>query len=145
MFESDFYGLLSGDETLQALLGNSTSPLATRADGKSGIYPVSLPEAGAVPAAIVWMIISGNSIDTMEGCNATGPRRIQIDVYAAEYEVAKAVAAEVKSLLCGYWGILAGGGYLSSVILNLEQDMFEDVPLLFRAILDFSLMYTDAG
>jgi hypothetical protein len=142
MFESDFYALLTSDATLQSLLGNSASPVATRGDGKSGIFPVTLPSASTLPA-IVWLIISGSSIDTLQGCNLTGRKRVQLDVYAAEYETAKAVFAELKNLLCGYRGATQSGGYITSVIKNLEQDVFEEVPLLFRAILDFSMLYTE--
>jgi hypothetical protein len=144
MFETEFPTLLASGAKLQALLGNSASPVARRADGSTGIFPGLWPEAAPLPG-LEWHVVSDRSLDSMEGVNRTSPKRVQINVYATAYLTCKQVAAAVCALIGGYQGALSQGGYLSSVIRNGVSDVFEEKPDIFRAILDFSLTYTDAG
>lgn len=144
MFETEFYQLLASGTALQSLLGNSVSPAVQRADNTTGIFPGTWPEEAPLPG-VEWKIVSDRSIDTMEGVNRTSPKRVQLNVYASEYLACKQVAAAVCALLGGYRGVLSQGGYLSGVIRNGVSDVFEEKPLLYRAIINYSMMYTDNG
>lgn len=144
MFETEFYTLLASGAELQALLGNSASPAIARADDSTGIFPGLLPEETPMPG-VEWHLVSDLSLDSMQGVNRLSPKRLQINAYAADYMTCKRVAAAVCALIGGYQGPLSQGGYLSSVIRNGGSDVFEERPMLFRAILDFSMMYTENG
>lgn len=144
MFEIEFPALLGSGTALQSLLGNSISPPAMRADGTTGIFPGLLPEQVTMPA-VEWHVVSDRSNDVMEGVNALSSKRVQLNSYATGYLACKQVAREICTILGGYRGGLILGGYLSSVIRNGVSDVFEEKPYLFRAIVDYSMLYTDTS
>lgn len=117
---------------------------ATRKDGRSGIWPVQMPEAATYPA-IVFSQISGDGNPSYDGANSLHQCRISFGCYGKNYADSKRLQVAVRQLFEGFHGVLPDGTPVDNVILELELDAFEDAPFSYNAPIDFLFVYVDTG
>lgn len=120
-----------------------TAATAVAALVSSRVYPLRAPDGVAAPF-IVYQRISGVRWRTLSGACGIAQPRIQIDVYAATYAGAKALASAVRVALDGYRGIVAGVR-IGGITLETDQDLLEDDidPVLHRVTMDFMVTHDE--
>jgi hypothetical protein len=139
MLQEGINALLVNAPALQAILGTPT----TRADGSTGIFPVTLPQGAPLPA-VAYLRISGHEIDSMDGRGELRVSRIQISCFGESYaDVAETVEA-AKDVLIGFQGLLEDGTQVDRVGMVLESDAFEPIPKLFHSPFDVEIWYRNA-
>jgi hypothetical protein len=139
MLQEGLYSLLVGSTPLQAILGTP----ATRADGSTGVFPVTLPQGAPLPA-IVYLVLAGHEIDSMDGRGELRVARVQISPYAEIYGDAATCREVAKDLLLGFQGILEDGTQIDRVALLLANDAFEPVPKIYHTPFDVEIWYRNA-
>jgi hypothetical protein len=133
MFEAGLFSLLSKDPGIQAAVGGSPT---ARSDGTAGVFPMQLPEASPLPA-LVYSVLPGHSVNSVQGTDRCEMRRVQIDCFAKHYEDVKPVAQAVKDCVLEFRGTLDDGTMMSGALKVSETDAFEEAPFQYRASLDF--------
>jgi hypothetical protein len=126
--------------TITAIIGTP----ATRKDGRSGIWPVQMPEASTMPA-IVLSQISGEGNPSHDGANALHQCRISFGCYGSNYGDSKRLQRAIRQLFEAYHGTLPDGTPVDNAILVLELDAFEDAPFSYNAPIDFQFVYADTA
>ncbi|WP_454737594.1 DUF3168 domain-containing protein [Cupriavidus necator] len=114
--------------TIQEQLHSLLSGVAS-----GGIYPMTAAQ-NAVPPFVVYQRVAGTVENTLAG-NGTPPignTRFQIDVWAATYAQAVALATSIRALMHG-WSV--------QNVLNLENDDYEPDVMLYRVVLDYSVWH----
>jgi hypothetical protein len=139
MLQEGLNALLLNAPTLQAILGTP----ATRADGSTGIFPVTLPQGAPLPA-VTYEKVSGHEIDSMDGRGELRVSRIGISCYGESYADAATTVEAAKDVLIGFRGLLEDGTQVDRVSLVLEHDAFEPVPKIFQSPFDVEIWYRNA-
>jgi hypothetical protein len=136
MFEAGFYKLLISDAGIAGLLSGSP---AARADQTSGVFPIQLPEASTLPA-LVYTVIHGQSVTSVQGTDAMETKRVQIECYGRHAEDVAALQSSVKNCLLSYRGSLSDGTVMCGAFKRGELGAFEHAPLLYRGEIDFDVL-----
>ena len=132
--------LLLAATPITAIIGTP----ATRKDGRSGIWPVQMPESSTMPA-IVFSQISGEGNPSYDGANALHQCRMSFGCYGSCYGDSKRLQVAVRQLLEGLHMVLPDGTPVDNAVLVLELDAFEDAPFSYNSPIDFLFVYTDTG
>lgn len=89
------------------------------------VYPIKVTQGTALPY-ITYQTISDVSINHSTGATETNSTRIQVDCWAATYDVARTLAKAVKEALKN-WTDAAGDPAISSSHYDAGSDAPEDV------------------
>ena len=89
------------------------------------VYPIKVTQGTALPH-ITYQVISDVSINHAAGATETNNTRIQVDCWAATYDVGRTLAKAVKDALKN-WTDLAGDPAISSCHYEDGQDAPEPV------------------
>lgn len=105
-------------------------------------YPSVAPNDATEPY-VVYTIISNVPEDTKQGISELDIIRVQIDIYADEYEDAHTLAASVRSAMDRRKGTIRGN-IIDNIIFDGESDMKESEAELYRVTQDYfvRLRYT---
>jgi hypothetical protein len=95
------------------------------------VYPLTAPD-GVIKPYITYQRISVNSENVLSGASGLTNTRIEIDIYAATYGEACAIASQVDALLAA-WS--------AQNVSVLSQDFYEDPVKLFRVSSDYSIWH----
>lgn len=118
--------------------------------GHTRIYPLRAPQNATAPF-VVYQKTGSN--DRWRGINRPSniaQASIQIDVYAAAYDDAKTIAAQIERILDGYRGTVYYGASspqesveIKGISLQNDFDTLDqtDEPFLFRNSADFLVTY----
>jgi hypothetical protein len=139
MLQEGVNSLLAAAPTIQAILGTP----ATRSDGSTGIWPVTVPIGKPLPA-LVYMKVGGHEINSLDGRGELRVSRIQISPYAETYADVANLCEAAKDVLCNFQGKLDDGTEVDSMFLVLELDAYESTPKIFHAPFDVEIQYRNA-
>jgi len=105
-------------------------------------YPSVAPNNATEPY-IVYSIISNVPEDTKQGVSELDIIRVQVDIYADEYEDAHTLALSVRSAMDRRHGTIRGN-IINTIIFDGESDMQESEAELYRVTQDYfiRLKYT---
>lgn len=126
MIESDLFTLLTHDAAIAALVA-------------SRVYPVQLAEDAALPA-LSYQIVSAVGEPTME-TSGLQRWRLQLDCWGDTYADASTLRQQVALLLDGYQGDLASGVRLQNAQAMQRIDFFDDMPRVYRCMIEFYLWF----
>lgn len=125
------------EEALVALLGHSS--LDTLIGGR--VYAVDAADSATLPA-IVYSKISSKRLRSLSGSSpGLALSRLQLDVYAEEYDQAKSVSRAVIERLDGFSGT-SSGIELRKMWLDAEEDLYEGDPGVYRVSMDFLVWHS---
>lgn len=127
MIEAGLFALLAADTQVQALCG-------TR------IYPLLLPDAPTLPA-VTYQTISSVSGYTNDGQTDATKARIQMDVWAQSYMVAKSLAEAIRHVLDAYSGTLPDGTEVGNILRDNSTDLYEEQAFLYRVQTDWLVIF----
>lgn len=116
--ETALYSALSGATAVTALTGLR-------------IYPLMAPDAVQYPY-VTYQRVSSEREYALGGYSSVEKPRIQVDCYSTSYTQAKALSSAVHTTLRSATAFAA--------TLEVDYDLFEDVPGLFRVTQDFSII-----
>lgn len=111
-------------QQLAALLSGAT-------DAGARVYPLTAPD-GVVKPYVTYQRISVNAENVLAGASGLANTRVQIDVYAATYGEACAIASQVGELMAA-WPV--------QNVCVLSKDFYEDPVKLFRVSADYSIWH----
>lgn len=142
MLIESVYTLLANDTRLQAQLG-------PRAD--SGIYYMLAPTQVKFPY-IVLAQTGGKGTTSFDGNNRLQEENWQLACYAASGLTAKRIAASVKRILSGLYGVYPGGSpvvliQVQGAWLDAQRDFFPDElhGTEFSSNVDYTFHFVDAA
>ena len=104
------------------------------------IYPLKLPQNPTYPA-LTYEIISDIHSRGLAGDNAREVVRVRIHCWAETYTGAIDLATKVKTAVADFSGLM-GTTKVSSVKFETWNDIFEDVPEVYRRAADFMIAHT---
>ena len=104
-------------------------------------YPGTLPQ-GAVYPLVLYMKITGNRDHALRGATGWAHPRFQVETWATTYAGAKALASAVRNALDDYKGT-QGSVVIGSILIDSERDVYEDVVLCHRVIMDFMIWHKE--
>lgn len=140
MLAESIAAYLAADTNVKAQLGNP------RADGTTGIWPVTAPDEPLVPW-IVFQQISGSPLqESYQGTGRLKTSRWRFSCYGSSYKQAKQLAQAVIDAVLGMDGALpAGQCEVHGAWLKLELDESESLPknTIFTSHADFEINYVD--
>ena len=124
--EADLYTRLTTHAGLSALLG-------TR------VYPVHVDQAAARPF-MRYQRISRVGVRSINGPSGLVDARFQFDVWADDFDGARAVAVQLRAALDGY----TGGG-IDDAICETELDLYDadTDPQLYRVTTDYIITHQE--
>lgn len=128
----------------QALYVKVTGTAAIAALIGLRLYPGRIPQESALPA-ILYFKATGDRVHSLAGPSGLADPTFQFDIYASGsggYKVCKNVARELRLALDGYRGSVSGVN-IQGIILDSEQDMYEEEPELFRVSMDFRVWHQE--
>jgi hypothetical protein len=128
MIESELRTYLLAQSGIAALIG-------TR------VYPMKLPQSPTLPA-ITYQRVSGSRVQSLTGPSGMAHPRIQVDCWAASYDGAKALAAEVQDDLDGYRGTM-GTTRVGGVIVYGDRDWYEPDVDIYRVTIDITIWHDE--
>lgn len=111
------------------------------ATGGARIYPVKLPQ-GVTAASIVVTQVSDIGDHHNEGASGLARPRIQIDCYAPDFDVARALALAVKERIDGYRGAM-GSVAVRGVFFDGKGEGWEEDSALYRVRHDFFIWFDE--
>ncbi|SDP40613.1 Protein of unknown function [Filomicrobium insigne] len=127
----------------EAMIARLLADPGVAAYASTRIYPVSRPQGDLLPAVTLQRIDGGPTYSD-DGETGLGNARVQIDTWAATYEVAKTLSRAVTASLSAFHGIV-GGIDFQTILLNDARDFREaggnQVEYLFRVSLDFNVWW----
>ena len=104
------------------------------------IYPVKLPQKPTYPA-ISYEVISDIPYRRLAGDDSRERIRIRVDCWAATYVGAVDLARKVRTAVADFSGLM-GTTPVSSAKFESWTDIFEDVPEVYRRVVDFMITHT---
>jgi len=122
-FEADLNAHLAGDAGVAQVVGER-------------IWPQIRPETDTALPAITTLIVDtvpSNDLDNGDGSLLN--KRVQIDVWAEDYDSARNLAELVRTRM-------KTSATNFSSLMNSDQDLYEQETKLFRVLMDFSCWYT---
>lgn len=123
---------MSPEEALKTRLVTAATAAGSR------IYPLRMPQQDTTFPLIVYKRISGPRIYAQEGDTLLIEPRIQLNIWAAKFEVVYDLAIQVKSALSGWRDDSVG---VQHCFLMFELDEWEEVTGLYRKMLDAQIGY----
>jgi hypothetical protein len=104
------------------------------------VYPLKLPQSPIYPA-LTYEIISDIPHRGLAGDSDRERIRARIHCWAATYTGAVDLAGKVRTAVADFSGLM-GTTKVSSVKFESWNDIFEDVPEVYRRIADFFIAHT---
>lgn len=131
MLETVLYSYLTGDASVEAVIGDR-------------LYPLRLAEGCDLPAIAYARVGASRryTFDRFLDTSAWVEARMQFSCYAATAVDALEASHAVLLALSGYEGDM-GGTYIGSARAALELDTYEATPRLYRRSLDIIIAYED--
>lgn len=108
------------------------------------VYPVRLPQEATLPA-ILYFKVSGVRVHSLRGPSGLARPRFQFDAYAegsGGYGVVKQAAESLRKILDGFRGIVDDCN-IQYILLDTEEDPYEEEPELYRVSMDFMVMHNE--
>lgn len=127
MLEEGIYGLLTGTDAVEAIVG-------TR------ITPVLLPPDQCLPA-VTYQLIFERHLYALDGEVNLYEKRLQFDVWANTWRKARTAAEAVEAVLNGYSGVLPGGIRVYGVQVISKSDGYESSARIFRVMTEYAVQY----
>lgn len=127
--ETALYARLSGFAGLTAVVG-------------ARIYPNIAPPDADAPF-VTYQRVSGERLRSLGGAIGYAMPRFQLDAWAGRYATAQAVAAQLRAALVDYTGTPDSGTVIHSVMLENDQDLYDDGAKLHRVSLDFRIEHSE--
>ena len=121
-FEIDLLRTLREDAGLSALVGNK-------------VFALVIPQGTKLPC-ITFQRIGGMPANTLSGHSGLEEIDLQIDVWARDYDEAKAIAKAVRAAM-------PPSGPLFSAHLIEDQDLYEDGTNYFRVNMEFKVWFLE--
>lgn len=104
------------------------------------IYPIKLPQNPTYPA-LTYEIISDIPHRALAGDSDLERARARIHCWAATYSGAIDLAGKVRTSVADFSGLM-GTTTVRSVKFETWNDIFEDVPEVYRRVADFMIAHT---
>lgn len=105
-------------------------------------YPGMIPQDAAYPL-ILYMKVTGNSDNLLNGLSGLAYTRMQIESWAETYASAKALAVEVKQCLNAK-KYTKDSVAIGSIVMQSENDFYEDAVKCHRIIQDYTMWHTES-
>ena len=121
-FETVLLRMLQEDAGLSALVGNK-------------VFALVIPQGTKLPC-ITFQRIGGMPANTLSGHSGLEEIDLQIDVWARDYDEAKAIAKAVRSAM-------PPSGPRFSAHLIEDQDLYEDGTNYFRVNMEFKVWFLE--
>ena len=121
-FESVLLRMLQEDAGLSALVG-------------SKVFPLFIPSGNYLPC-VTFQRLGGRPANTLPGASGLEEIDLQIDVWARDYDEAKAIAKAVRSAM-------PPSGPRFSAHLIEDQDLYEDGTNYFRVNMEFKVWFLE--
>ncbi len=103
------------------------------------VHPAALPQRPSLPA-LVYLRVSGVPTYDHDGPTGTVEARFQVSCWATRYGTARQLAAQVRSCLEGYKGLM-GDTEIGHCFCVADRDAREAEPGLYHDPLEFTVMY----
>ncbi len=103
------------------------------------VYPLKLPQSPTYPA-LTYEIISDIPHRALAGDSDLERVRVRIHCWAATYTGAIDLAAKVRTAVADFSGLM-GTATVRSVKFESWNDIFEDVPEVYRRVADFFIAH----
>jgi len=104
------------------------------------IYPLKLPNKPTYPA-LTYEVISDIPYRRLEGDDAREKIRVRVDCWAETYVGSVDLARKVRTAVADFSGLM-GATPVSSAKFESWTDIFEDVPEVYRRVVDFMITHT---
>ena len=121
-FESVLLRMLQEDAGLSALVG-------------SKVFPLFIPSGNYLPC-VTFQRLRGRPANTLSGASGLEEIDLQIDVWARDYDEAKAIAKAVRAAM-------PSSGPRFSAHLIEDQDLYEDGTNYFRVNMEFKVWFLE--
>ena len=121
-FESVLLRMLQEDAGLSALVG-------------SKVFPLFIPSGNYLPC-VTFQRLGGRPANTLSGAYGLEEIDLQIDVWARDYDEAKAIAKAVRSAM-------PPSGPQFSAHLIEDQDLYEDGTNYFRVSMEYTVWFLE--
>lgn len=105
----------------------------------SRVYPLLLPQNVVYPA-ISYQRITGQTIQSNDGDSKLGYSRIQITAWAATYAESRELAAEIRTALIGFKGLM-GAVWITGVTHEIDVDLYDNDTKTFYTACDYTIWY----
>ena len=122
-FETVLLRMLQEDAGLSALVG-------------SKVFPLFIPSGNYLPC-VTFQRLGGRPANTLSGASGLEEIDLQIDVWARDYDEAKAIAKAVRAAM-------PPSGPRFSAHLIEDQDLYEDGTNYFRVNMEFKVWFLEA-
>ena len=121
-FETVLLRMLQEDAGLSALVG-------------SKVFPLFIPSGNYLPC-VTFQRLGGRPANTLAGPSGLEEIDLQIDVWARDYDEAKAIAKAVRAAM-------PSSGPRFSAHLIEDQDLYEDGTNYFRVNMEFKVWFLE--
>ena len=121
-FESVLLRMLQEDAGLSALVG-------------SKVFPLFIPSGNYLPC-VTFQRLGGRPANTLSGASGLEEIDFQIDVWARDYDEAKAIAKAVRAAMP------ANGPRFGAHLIE-DQDLYEDGTNYFRVSMEFKVWFLE--
>ena len=121
-FETALLRTLREDAGLSALVGNK-------------VFPRAIPAGNYLPG-VTFQRLGGRPANTLSGASGLEEIDLQIDVWARDYDEAKAIAKAVRAAM-------PSSGPRFSAHLIEDQDLYEDGTNYFRVSMEFKVWFLE--
>ena len=121
-FESVLLRMLQEDAGLSALVG-------------SKVFPLFIPSGNFLPC-VTFQRIGGRPANTLSGASGLEEIDLQIDVWARDYDEAKAIAKAVRAAM-------PPSGDVFGAHLIEDQDLYENGTTYFRVSMEYKVWFLE--
>lgn len=121
-FESVLLRMLQEDAGLSALVG-------------SKVFPLFIPSGNHLPC-VTFQRLGGRPANTLYGASGLEEIDLQIDVWARDYDEAKAIAKAVRAAM-------PPNGEVFGAHLIEDQDLYEDGTNYFRVSMEYKVWFLE--
>lgn len=121
-FETVLLRMLQEDAGLSALVG-------------SKVFPLFIPSGNYLPC-VTFQRIGGRPANTLSGASGLEEIDLQIDVWAWDYDEAKAIAKAVRAAM-------PPSGEVFGAHLVEDQDLYEDGTNYFRVSMEYKVWFLE--
>ena len=104
------------------------------------VYPLHPPQSPTYPC-LSYEIVSDIPYRRLAGDDNRERIRVRVDCWAATYVGAVDLAGKVRTAVADFSGLM-GTTPVSSVKFESWTDIFEDVPEVYRRVVDFMITHT---
>ena len=121
-FETVLLRMLQEDAGLSALVG-------------SKVFPLFIPSGNFLPC-VTFQRIGGRPANTLSGASGLEEIDLQIDVWARDYDEAKAIAKAVRAAM-------PPSGDVFGAHLIEDQDLYENGTTYFRVSMEYKVLFLE--